>query len=38
LTFKEESTGNITKEQFDSNDVFVFDAGHEGIIEIYNFY
>ncbi|RIA84498.1 hypothetical protein C1645_783993 [Glomus cerebriforme] len=34
LTFKEETTGTITKDQFDTNDVFVFDAGHEVFVWI----
>jgi gelsolin len=34
LTFKEESTGTITKDQFDTNDVFVFDAGYEVFVWI----
>ncbi|CAI2180256.1 627_t:CDS:10, partial [Funneliformis geosporum] len=34
LTFKEETTGTITRDQFDTNDVFVFDAGHEVFVWI----
>jgi len=34
LTFNEEATGTITKDQFDTNDVFVFDAGHEVFVWI----
>ncbi|CAG8575558.1 677_t:CDS:10 [Funneliformis mosseae] len=34
LTFKEEATGTITRDQFDTNDVFVFDAGHEVFVWI----
>ena len=29
LEFKEEASGKVTMEMFDTNDVFVFDAGHE---------
>ena len=30
LKFTEEAQGRINKSMFDSNDAFVFDAGHEG--------
>ena len=30
LKFTEEAQGRITRLMFDSNDAFVFDAGHEG--------
>lgn len=34
MDFKEESIGKVRKSQFDTNDVFVFDAGHEVFVWI----